>query len=146
MKKLFYLLVLISLQSCGSWGSKTRFGETYPPNKVEKVEVLRFFPNEPYKEIGAVSAIGGAWSSSAELVNKLRKASADLGADAVVLGSKGSTSLTTGGGASNTQGQVNVVGNTAYYNQTTTQSGPQTYNYPTYEGIAIRYIKNDQNK
>ena len=47
------------------------------------MEILSFQPTRWYKQIGIVSAIG--YLSTSETYRKLRKAAADLGADAVIV-------------------------------------------------------------
>ena len=45
-------------------------------------------PARPFKQIGIVSVVGGVISSDVAIYKKLRKAAADLGADAVVVPDK----------------------------------------------------------
>lgn len=79
------VLVVIGLltQSC-TWGYKqSTTNQTYSSVPSERVEILSFPPSRPFKQIGIVSAVG--YLSTSETYRKLRKAAADLGADAVIV-------------------------------------------------------------
>ena len=81
------ILVLVTAgllaQSC-TWGYKQpTTSQTFSPVPVERVEILSFPPSRPFKQIGIVSAFG--YLSTSETYRKLRKAAADLGADAVIV-------------------------------------------------------------
>jgi hypothetical protein len=81
------ILVLVTAgllaQSC-TWGYKqATTSQTYSPVPVERVEILSFPPSRAFKQIGIVSAVG--YLSTSETYRKLRKAAADLGADAVIV-------------------------------------------------------------
>ena len=92
MNKLF-LFVAISactLAGCATeWGSKMRTSaEVYAPVPAERVELLFTLPARPYKQVGIVSVSGSTFSSDVAMLKKLRKAAADLGADAVIVTSQ----------------------------------------------------------
>ena len=59
--------------------------ERFAAVPAERVEILLAAPARPFKQIGIVSALGGAFSSDVAMYKKLRKAAADLGADAVMV-------------------------------------------------------------
>ncbi|HET9373901.1 MAG TPA: hypothetical protein VFO40_02950 [Chthoniobacterales bacterium] len=59
--------------------------ERFAAVPAERVEILFASPARPFKQIGIVSAMGGAFSSDVAMYAKLRKAAADLGADAVIV-------------------------------------------------------------
>ena len=54
----------------------------------EHVEILFATPTRPFKQIGIVSVLGSVTSSDVAIYKKLRKAAADLGADAVIVPDK----------------------------------------------------------
>lgn len=88
MNKLALLaLSSLSLASCSSeWGYKLPTGtEKYAPVPASQVEILFAPPVTPYKQIGIVSVMGSTFSSDTAMYSKLRKAAADLGADAVIV-------------------------------------------------------------
>jgi len=83
MKTLSILFLALLVQSC-TWGYKqATTSQTYSAVPVDHVEILSFPPSRPFKQIGIVSAVG--YLSSSETYRKLRKAAADLGADAVII-------------------------------------------------------------
>ncbi len=108
-------------------------------------------PTRPFKQIGIVSALGGAFSSDLAMYKKLRKAAADLGANAVIVTGQ-SQGIMTAPGAQTTIGSANTVGSItpmgryrASVNANTTSTATtvgmpaMTFSYPKNQGIAIRY-------
>jgi hypothetical protein len=59
--------------------------EKFTAVPAEQVEILFGPPNRPFKQIGIVSVLGSTFSSDTAMYKKLRKAAADLGADAVIV-------------------------------------------------------------
>jgi hypothetical protein len=121
------LLVASLLSGCTTWGYKSRTGAYYPPTKWQNVKVLWQPPARgTYDEIGMVSVLGGAAfiTSDVDMFNKLRKAAADLGADAVIVMKDGMAhaAMVSGGG-----------------NQYAWSVGGGAYDYPRNFGIAIRW-------
>ena len=87
-------LLAIALAGCTTWGYKSRTGNLYPPNDWQLVKVLWSPPPAgTYEEVGMCSVLGGAAfiTSDVDMFNKLRKAAADLGADAVIVIREGSS-------------------------------------------------------
>ena len=87
MKKSILLIGLLATgcltESC-TWGYKqATTSQTYSSVPSGQVEILSFPPNRPFKQIGIASAFG--YLSTSETYRKLRKAAADLGADAVIV-------------------------------------------------------------
>jgi hypothetical protein len=81
--------IAVFLTACSSiteWEYKMPAGpERFAALPAERVEILFGAPARPFKRIGIVSALGGAFSSDVAMYKKLRKAAADLGADAVIV-------------------------------------------------------------
>jgi hypothetical protein len=79
------LLALVLVGCATEWGSKIRTSsEVYPAVAADKVEILFATPTRACKQIGIVSVMGSTFSSDVAILKKLRKAAADLGADAVI--------------------------------------------------------------
>lgn len=121
--------------------------DRYPPVSVERVDVLFAAPSRPFKQIGIVSAMGGAFSSDVAMDRKLQKAAADLGADAVVIVGQSQGIMTAPGvqttiGSSSTTGTVSANSFNANTTTTATTVGmpAMTFGYPKSQGIAIKYI------
>ena len=119
------------LTACASeWGYKLPTGsERFSAVPAEQVEILFGPPNRPFKQIGIVSVLGGAFSSDVAMYTKLRKAAADLGADAVIVSGQSQSFAAVPG----VQSTV-VTGNTAI-----TTGGSYAFSYPKNQGIAIKY-------
>ena len=87
MKNLTPIIALVATglltQSCTMGYKQSTTNQTYSAVQSERVEILSFPPTRPFKQIGIVSALG--YVSSSETYRKLRKAAADLGADAVIV-------------------------------------------------------------
>jgi len=68
-------VVVFFLSACATeWGSKMRTGsETYAAVPAERVDILFGGSPRPYKQIGIVSVLGGAFSSDVAMLAKLRK-------------------------------------------------------------------------
>jgi hypothetical protein len=88
--KVSALLLAFALVSCATeWGSKMRTSsEVYHALAPDKVEILFSMPTRSCKQIGIVSVMGSTFSSDVAMLKKLRKAAADLGADAVIVASQ----------------------------------------------------------
>ena len=97
-----------------------------------------------------VSALGGAFSSDVAMYAKLRKAAADLGADAVLVTGQSQGFMTTPGVQTtlgNAYTTASVTGNPYYAtvaghttSKATTVGMPaMTFSYPKSQGIAIKY-------
>lgn len=146
----------MSLTACSSiteWGYKVPTGpERFAAVPAEQVEILFTPPARPFKQVGIVSALGGAFSSDVAMYKKLRKAAADLGADAVVVTGQ-SQGLMTAPGVQTTLGNAsttaNVTGNrynAALIGNTTSTATTvgipaMTFSYPKSQGIAIKYTR-----
>jgi hypothetical protein len=74
--------------------------------------------------------LGGAFSSDVAMYKKLRKAAADLGADAVIVSGQSQGFA----GVPGVQSTV-LAGNTAI-----TTGGSYAFSYPKNQGIAIKYL------
>jgi hypothetical protein len=144
------MLVVLSLTACSSiteWGYKMPMGpDRYAAVPAGHVDVLLFAPSRPFKQIGIVSAMGGAFSSDVAMDEKLQKAAADLGADAVVIVDRSQGIMTapevqTTMGSANTTGTVSESSFNANTTSTATTVGvpAMTFGYPKSEGIAIKY-------
>jgi hypothetical protein len=91
MGKILLVKIAVAAGLCGvipqtgcTWGYKqATTSSRYPPVPSDQVEILSFPPSRPFKQIGIVSAVG--YLSTSETYRKLRKAAADLGADAVIV-------------------------------------------------------------
>jgi hypothetical protein len=88
MKILPFLLIPL-LAACTTWGYKTRTGASdFPPTDHRMIQVL-FEPPDPatYTQVGFASVLGGASfiTPDTDMLRKLQKSAADLGADAVIL-------------------------------------------------------------
>ena len=125
-------LLAIALAGCTTWGYKSRTGNLYPPNDWQLVKVLWSPPPAgTYEEIGMCSVLGGAAfiTSDVDMFNKLRKAAADLGADAVIVMREGSSRAAWGSGS----GSWNAYG--GYVSASSWAS-----DYPRNFGIAIKLL------
>ena len=144
----------VSLTACSTeWGYKMPTGsERFAAVPAQQVEILFAAPARPFAQIGIVSALGGAFSSDVAMYQKLRKAAADLGADAVVVTGQ-SQGMMTAPGVQTTLGNAyttaNVTGNRYYSTVTgnttstaTTVGMPaMTFSYPKNQGVAIKYLR-----
>lgn len=92
------LLLVVLLAGCTTWGYKTRTGVSeYPPTDYRMVQVLFDAPDPAtYIQVGFASVLGGAsfLTSDTDMLRKLQKSAADLGADAVVMRREDRTSGT----------------------------------------------------
>jgi hypothetical protein len=121
--------------------------ERFAAVPAERVEILFGAPARPFKQIGIVSALGGAFSSDVAMYKKLRKA---VGADAIIVTGQ-SQGIMTAPGVQTTLGNAyttaNVTGNR--YNATVTGNTTSTattvgmpamtFSYPKNQGMAIKY-------
>jgi hypothetical protein len=70
-----FLLSLFLAACATEWGYKLPTGsEKFTAVPAEQVEILFGPPNRPFKQIGIVSVLGGAFSSDVAMYKKLRKA------------------------------------------------------------------------
>ena len=163
MRKYFFfnlccVLVLTALTGCSTWGYKSRIGDkVYPPVPYQHVQVLSYFPSQPYEQIGICSVSGGAFASGVDMYRKLQKSAALLGADAVVVTGEGVSHATLPGhafstGSAYTTGAANYnpytytangYANTTGYSSTTFMPAT-TYDLPNNRGIAIKYVQSNK--
>jgi len=149
---------LLALPGCSTYGYKTAIGEhTYPPVDWHKVKLLFGAPAQPYEVIGVVTVDGGTWASVGDMYKKLIKASADLGADAVIVSGEGSYGTMAIPGVSTTTGSATTYGTATAtsngntvdaYGDATTTANATTYSSPSYgailprdKGLAIKFTK-----
>jgi hypothetical protein len=98
-------------------------GVRYPKVPISHVMILFEPPTRPYKQIGLVSSIGGAFASDGDMYRKMQMSAAGLGADAIIVREKGAQAHNTGAG-------VTVVQN---------QEVNNFWDYPRTHAIAIKY-------
>jgi hypothetical protein len=126
--------------------------ERFAAVSADRVEILFYAPTRPFKQIGIVSAMGGAFSDDVAMYKQLRKAAADLGADAVLLVGQSQGVVTAPGyqitmGSANTTGTIMPTGYGSAITASTTLTGTtvgmpaMTFSYPKNQGIAIKYTK-----
>ena len=143
----FAILGFSACSSITEWGYKMPTGpDRYAAVPSERVDVLFNSPSRPFKQIGIVSAMGGAYSSDVAMDRKLQKAAADLGADAVIIVGQSQGIMTVPGtqttlASSNTSGTVAAGSFNAQTTTTATTIGmpAMTFGYPKSQGIAIKY-------
>ncbi len=113
------LLAMLSVcfAGCSTWGYKMPTGNVkYAPVPARQVEILFAMPTDrKYEQIGICSVLGGAFAPDTDMLAKLRKSAADMGADAVVLHAESN----------------------AYVGQ---PYGGWSAAYPKNRGIAIKYL------
>ena len=134
------LLLAFVLVGCATeWGSKMRTSsEVYPAVAADKVEILFTMPARACKQIGIVSVMGSTFSSDVAMLKKLRKAAADLGADAVIVTGQYQGVVSTPL-SSTTLGSANTNGANTTFAATTVGTGGGVFSYPKNQGIAIKY-------
>lgn len=103
------------------------------------VRVLFNPPNDKYEEIGLCSVLGGAAfiTSDVDMFQKLRKAAADMGADAVIVIREQSTRMSTLGGGGSAGSAWNSYGGS--YGSSWGVGG-SSIEYPRNAGMAIKYV------
>jgi hypothetical protein len=142
MKSLKFLPLLFAciLVGCATeWGSKMRTSsEVYPAVAPDKVEILFSLPTRVYKQVGIVSVEGSTFSSDVAMLKKLRKAAADLGADAVIVTAQ-YQGVVSAPLSSTTFGSANTSGANTTFTATTVGAGGGIFSYPKNQGIAIKY-------
>lgn len=132
MKPLFAAVTLaaavvfsVGFSACSTWGTRVPMGDTrYPKVPISHVVILFGPPQDgrPYEQIGVVSSLGGLLASEGDMLRKLQMAAASLGADAVIVRSKG----------------MQVQGNQGV--TVVNSNDIKTYwDYPKDHGIAIKY-------
>lgn len=86
----FAAVMMLTLAGCASVDvTKTAKGYTAPTNPNE-LEILMTIPDKrPYAELGSITVSGFAVDEEAKMHNALRAKAAPLGADAVILNSRG---------------------------------------------------------
>jgi hypothetical protein len=87
---LMNLIAVLVLVGCTYGNSMRTSSSVYPPTNSQSVAVLWEAPNRPYEVIGLCSVLGAQFSSEVQMLRKLQKAAADLGADAVIVKREGS--------------------------------------------------------
>lgn len=154
--KFFASLVAVTILAGCTYGTKIKVGgQSYAPVPISHVQVLTGPPPTPFTVIGIVSAKGAHLASDSSVYRKLQKAAADLGADAVIVGSEAVVPYGTIPGSSYTYGNesatVNAyasgVGNSVYgngygygtFNSTTTYTPPVTLTGLVVKGTAIKF-------
>ncbi len=140
MKRLIFgLAVSVILSGCTTWGYKTPMGpKKYPPTSYQQVRVLWSEPTEPFEDIGICSVLGGAAfiTSDTDMIRKLQKSAADLGADAVIVMREGNTRNTVVSGGGGGSGYV-----TPTYGQWSSGWGVSgsSLEYPRNMGRAVKF-------
>jgi hypothetical protein len=143
---IFVSLVLVS-SGCTNGYKTVIGGQSYAPVPMQHTAILLSFPEEgTYKVIGTVSSRGAPLAGDDAVYRKLQKASADLGADAVVVGSAAMAYRCSLPGHAYTSGDVNVYSNggryySGSYSGTTTYTPPMPMYGLDVTGVAIRYTK-----
>lgn len=155
MKTHLHLIVGLTLFLCGcTRGYKIPIGDqTYAAVPEQAVAILLVPPkNESsFKIIGLVKAKGAHFAADDAVYSKLRKAAADLGADAVIVNKEYAETrfvqpaTVTAVGNSSTSGNIDYYNGN--YNENTTSVAGATYTPAqdikglTVTGVAIKYIK-----
>jgi len=136
---LAFLVAPLFLTSCTTWGYKMPMGRTYPKTDYRMVKVLFAPPQEKFEEIGICSVLGGAAfiTSDVDMLQKLRKAAADMGADAVILMRESSTRMSTLSAGGSSGASWNQYG--ASYGSSWGVGG-SSIEYPRNSGMAIKYL------
>ena len=140
MKRLILGLVAVLLSAgCTTWGYKTPMGpKKYPPTPYQQVRILWNEPKESFEEIGICSVLGGAAfiTPDSDMLRKLQKSAADLGADAVIVMRESSTRNTVVSGGGGGSGYV-----TPTYGQWSSGWGVSgsSLEYPRNLGRAIKF-------
>lgn len=82
-------VLVLGMVGCTTYGYKTPTGTArYAPTNYQQVQVLFDAPPaDQYEQIGFCSVLGGAQfiTPDTDMLRKLQKSAADLGADAVIL-------------------------------------------------------------
>jgi hypothetical protein len=139
IKSLCLLTIVGLLMGCTTWGYKMPMGRTFPKTDYRMVKVLFDSPSDKYEEIGLCSVLGGAAfiTSDVDMFQKLRKAAADMGADAVVVIREQSTRMSTMGGGGSAGAAWNPYGGS--YGSSWGVGG-SSIEYPRNAGMAIKYV------
>jgi hypothetical protein len=139
--KIPVLLLAFALAGCATkWGSKMRTSsEVYPAVAADKVEILFAMPSRACKQIDIVSVMESTFSSDVAMLKKLRKAAADLGADAVIVTGQyqGAISCPL---SSTTFGSANTSGANTTFAATTVGTSGGVFSYPKNQGISAKYV------
>ncbi len=133
------LLAVVFVAGCTTWGSKIPTGPNrYAPTNFQQVRILWEPPAEQYEEIGMVSVLGGAAfiTQETDMLRKLQKSAADLGADAVIVMREGATRASVVAGGGGASGTANAYG--ASYGSGWGMGG-SSHDYPRNLGRAIKY-------
>jgi hypothetical protein len=129
---------LAFLSGCTTWGYKMPMGRTYPKTDYRMVKVMFAPPADKYEEIGICSVLGGAAfiTSDVDMLQKLRKSAADMGADAVIVIKDSSTRMSTISGGGSGAASWNQYGGS--YGSSWGVGG-SSIEYPRNSGMAIKY-------
>lgn len=133
------LIIAALLAGCTTWGYKMPMGRTFPKTDYRMVKVLFNPPTDKHEEIGLCSVLGGAAfiTSDVDMFQKLRKAAADMGADAVVVIREQSTRMSSMGGSGSAGAAWNQYGGS--YGSSWGMGG-SSIEYPRNTGMAIKYL------
>ena len=103
------------------------------------VKVLFTPPQDKYEEVGICSVLGGAAfiTSDVDMLQKLRKSAADMGADAVIVIREQSTRMTTLSGGGSSGASWGSYGGS--YGSSWGMGG-SSLEYPRNTGMAIKYV------
>ncbi len=147
MRSLALVCAVLFLAGC-TGGYKTVIGDkTYAPEPLAHVAILLQFPDDQdsYRVIGIVTAKGAAMASQDSVYRKFRKAGADLGADAVIVGQAAMEYRGTLPGQAYSSGSVNLYQNgsgySGGYSGTTSYRPPMPLYGLSVNGVAIRYTR-----
>jgi hypothetical protein len=91
MKKTFIAFVSIAfLSSCTNGGKLLTGTQRYAATQEQTVEILFETPARPHVTVGIATVMGGTMATETQMYRKLRKAAADMGANAVIVQQKDS--------------------------------------------------------
>lgn len=93
---------------------------------------------ERFKKSYIISVMESTFSSDVAMLKKLRKAAADLGADAVIVTGQ-YQGVVSAPVSSTTLGTASTSGANTTFTATTVGTGGGVFSYPKNQGIAIRY-------
>jgi hypothetical protein len=90
MKKISFLFALIILLfGCSQMTTKNYHGTDKPKEKDSSlIEVLTSEPERPYEVIGDIDGRGAYFSSDEMMIQTVKNAAGEMGADAVIIGYK----------------------------------------------------------
>ncbi|QTD87938.1 MULTISPECIES: hypothetical protein [Xanthomonas] len=137
-------LIATAIAGCSTSGTAVRIGEnTYPPVTPDHVVLLVAAPSKPHEVIALVEGVAATDDyftkerTEAAAIKAMKEKAASLGADAIVLTSKGSApygQISTGTAyGSSTQTAGNITG------LATVTSTSMGWEKITFSGTAVRY-------